>query len=66
MSADASQNSKAIAAQDFRHTVQEEDELIVDFIRHLERTFRRAYGGDKLSEIPYCMDSCRKGYATTS
>ena len=40
---------KAVAAQDFRHTVQGETELVVDFVRRLERVFRRAYGRDRMS-----------------
>ena len=49
MQAKMDPDNKAIAAQDFRHTVQEENELVIDFIRCLERTFRRTYGGDILS-----------------
>ena len=41
--------SKILAAQDFRHTAQEETESVSTFVRRLERTFRVAYGGDKLS-----------------
>jgi hypothetical protein len=41
--------SKILAAQDFRHTVQEENESVSVFVRRLERTFRIAYGSDKLS-----------------
>ena len=37
---------KAIAAQDFRHTVQSESESVADFVRRLERMFRIAYGRD--------------------
>ena len=33
----------------FRHTTQEEGESVAVFVRRLERTFRIAYGGDKLS-----------------
>ena len=36
--------NKVLAAQDFRHTIQEEKEGVADFIRQLERTFRIAYG----------------------
>ena len=36
--------SRNVAAQDFRHTVQREQEPVSDFIRRLERTFRLAYG----------------------
>ena len=35
--------------QDFRHTTQEEGESVAAFVRRLERTFRIAYGGDKLN-----------------
>ena len=38
--------SKVIAAQDFRHPVQSENESVADFIHQLERSFRRAYGND--------------------
>ena len=38
--------SKILAAQDFQHTTQEETE---SFVRRLERTFRVAYGSDKLT-----------------
>ena len=41
--------SKILAAQDFRHTTQEETESVSSFVRRLERTFRAAYGADKLS-----------------
>ena len=41
--------SKTLAAQDFRHTVQKEEEAVSDFIRRLERTFRIAYGRDAMS-----------------
>ena len=41
--------SKALAAQDFRHTAQKEGEAVADFIRRLERTFRVAYGRDMMS-----------------
>ena len=40
---------RALAAQDFRHTVQGEAESAADFIRRLERTFRIAYGRDGMS-----------------
>lgn len=35
--------SKQLAAQDFRHTLQENKEAVADFVRRLERTFRIAY-----------------------
>ena len=41
--------SKVLAAQDFRHTTQEEGESVAAFVRRLEHTFRITYGGDKLS-----------------
>ena len=40
---------RALAAQDFRHTVQGETELVADFIRRLEHTFQIAYGRDGMS-----------------
>ena len=40
---------RALAAQDFRHTLQRDDESVGDFIRRLERTFQLAYGRDKMS-----------------
>ena len=40
--------SKALAAQDFRHAAQEEDEKVSNFIRRIEKTFRRAYGHDSM------------------
>ena len=42
--------SKVIAAQDFRHLVQSENESVADFIHRLERSFRRGYGNDKMPE----------------
>ena len=39
---------KAMAAQDFRHCSQSENESVSDFIRRLERTFRLAYGHDNI------------------
>ena len=41
--------SKALAAQDFRHTVQSPKESVSDFIRRLEQVFRRAYGKEQMS-----------------
>ena len=41
--------SKMLAAQDFRHAAQRENELIADYIRRLEQTFRIAYGQDGIS-----------------
>lgn len=40
--------NKQVTAQDFRHTLQEDKEMVADFIRRLERTFRVAYGSDHL------------------
>lgn len=40
--------SQILAAQDFRHTTQEEQETVSAFIRRLERAFRVAYGEDNL------------------
>ena len=39
---------RALAAQDFRHTLQRENEMVGDFIRRLERTFQLAYGRDRM------------------
>ena len=41
--------SRALAAQDFRHTSQGDQETVADFIRRLERTFTIAYGQDGMS-----------------
>ena len=41
--------SKLLAAQDFRHTTQEETASVSSFVRRLERTFRVVYSADKLS-----------------
>ena len=40
--------SKILAAQDVRHTTQEDNESVSAFVRRLERTLRVAYGNDKL------------------
>ena len=40
--------SKALAAQDFRHASQNDQETVSDFIRWLEKIFRRAYGNDTM------------------
>ena len=42
--------SRALAAQDFRHASQWEEESIADFIRRLEQLFKLAYGRDGMSE----------------
>ena len=41
--------SKIMAAQDFRHASQEENEKVGDFIRRLEQLFKVAYGHDAIS-----------------
>ena len=41
--------SKIMAAQDFRHAAQEENEKVGDFIRRLEQLFKLAYGRDIIS-----------------
>ena len=41
--------SRALAAQDFRHTIQGEAHPVADFIRRLERTFQVAYERDSMS-----------------
>ncbi len=41
--------SRTLAAQDFRHTSQADDEKVADFIRRLERTFNVAYGREGMS-----------------
>ena len=38
-----------MAAQDFRHASQEENEKVGDFIRRLEQLFKVAYGHDAIS-----------------
>ena len=44
---------KALAVQDFRHLSQGQQESVADFILHLEQTFRRAYGCNKV-----CKETC--------
>ena len=41
--------TKAMAAQDFRHCAQRENEGVSDFIVRLEKTFRLAYGHEAMS-----------------
>jgi len=41
---------KALAVQDFCHLSQGRNEVVGDFIRRLEKTFRRAYVYDKVCE----------------
>ena len=38
-------SSKAVSAQDFRHSMQKDSETMSDFIRSMEHTFRIAYQG---------------------
>ena len=40
---------KALAAQDFRHAIQHDGELVSDFVRRLEHTFRAVYGQELIS-----------------
>ena len=41
--------SKVLAAQDLRHAIQKDDELVADYILRVERCFQRAYGQDNMS-----------------
>ena len=41
--------SRTLAAQDFRHTSQADEEKVADFIRRLERMFNVAYGREGMS-----------------
>ena len=41
--------SRTLAAQDFRYTIQREQESVSEFIRRLEQTFRLAYGKERMS-----------------
>jgi len=43
-------SSKALGAQDLRHTTQGSQESVSDYILGLEKTFRRAYGSDPMAE----------------
>jgi len=38
-----------VAAQDFRHVVQQPSEPVADYVHQLKHTFRRAYGRETLS-----------------
>ena len=40
--------SKALAAQDFRHSSQGKEESVADFGKRLEKLYQLAYGGDDL------------------
>ena len=42
-------HSRVLAAQEFRHAVQREDEPVAEYIRRLEQTYRKAYGRDRMS-----------------
>ena len=41
--------SRTLAVQEFRHTLQAEEERVADFIYRLERTFNIAYGREGIS-----------------
>lgn len=41
--------NRVLAAQDFRHAVQDNAEPVADYIRRLERLFQIAYGRDNLT-----------------
>lgn len=40
--------SKALAAQNFQHAAQDDNEKVTDFRRCIEKTFHRAYGRDTM------------------
>jgi len=42
--------NKALTAQDFRHISQGDQESVAELIRHLECTFKVAYGRDSMSQ----------------
>lgn len=42
--------NQVVAAQDFRHLSQQVTETVSDLICRLEKTFRRAYGHERMSE----------------
>ena len=42
--------NKALAAQDFCHICQGDNESVADFIRRMEHTFKVAYGRDSMSQ----------------
>ena len=44
------QGTKVLAAQDFRHTTQNEGEKVADFVRRLERAFHIAYGREAIAK----------------
>jgi len=58
---------RALAAQDFCHTIQRGSESVSDFIRRLERTFQVAYGRDPMSTETHdtLLHSCKRDYSTT-
>ena len=41
--------SRVLAAQEFRHALQRDDEPVTEFIRRLEQLYHKAYGRDKMS-----------------
>jgi len=48
--------NKALAAQDFRHISQGDQESVAELIRRLERTFKVVYGRDSmLQETHYAL-----------
>ena len=48
---------KAVVAQDFRHTVQGETELVADFVHQLERVFSSSV---RCKHLPRTLWSCKK------
>ena len=42
-------SSRVLAAQEFRHALQSDNEPVSEFIRRLEQLYRKAYGRDKMS-----------------
>ena len=57
-------SNKILAAQDFRHTMQAENESVSDFIRRIERAFRIAYNSKEIIvkklERLFCMDNYKR------
>ena len=43
------ESGRALAAQDFQHSLQKEGETVADFVRQLEGTFMIAYGQDGMA-----------------
>ena len=42
--------SKVLAGQDFRRTIQSDNEAVADYVCRLEKAFRIAFGSDKLGK----------------